>query len=78
VGQAEEPQQGTSGGAEADKIAAERKAVKEALREQYIHLMEMDELAREKLFILQVKYLNKIAKRRLKCLKKDEKSSRSL
>jgi hypothetical protein len=35
-------------------LIAEKEAVKELLKEQYIYLTEMDELAREKLFILQV------------------------
>ncbi len=35
--------------------AAEREAFRETLKEQYIHLTEMDSLVREKLFILQVK-----------------------
>ncbi len=32
-------------------------AIKEILREQYVNLIEMDKLAREKLFILQVQVL---------------------
>jgi hypothetical protein len=45
---------------------AEKEAVKELLREQYVHLMEMDELAREKLFILQMIKRLKRAKNRRK------------
>ncbi len=33
---------------------SKRDLLKETMRESYIHLMEMDELVREKLFILQV------------------------
>jgi hypothetical protein len=35
--------------------AAEREAFRETLKEQYVHLIEMDGLVREKLFILQVR-----------------------
>ncbi len=38
--------------------AVEREAFRETLKEQYVHLIEMDNLVREKLFILQVKEKN--------------------
>jgi hypothetical protein len=36
----------------------EKDLLKEVLKPQYVHLLEMDELVREKLFILQVKDLH--------------------
>ncbi len=34
---------------------SERDMLRDTMRENYLHLLEMDELVREKLFILQVK-----------------------
>jgi hypothetical protein len=48
----EEPEAGGSGGQ--GQPTAEQKILENALKLQYIHLMEMDEVLREKLFILQV------------------------
>jgi hypothetical protein len=43
----------------------EKDFLKEVLKPLYIHLLEMDELVREKLFILQVKDLTKFESRRV-------------
>jgi hypothetical protein len=47
--------QGGSGGKEKDFL-------EETLKTQYVHLMEMDELLREKLFILQVREKSEVTK----------------
>ncbi len=54
----DEPVEGGSSGGQGSSGSATRNAEKEilaqALRLQYVHLIEMDEILREKLFILQV------------------------
>ncbi len=51
----EEPEAGGSGGA-GQPPSAEQKLLEGALKLQYTHLIEMDEILREKLFILQVNF----------------------
>jgi hypothetical protein len=52
-------EEGSSGGSGVDveALTAEKESLKEIMREQYVYLLEMDTLVREKLFILQARIL---------------------
>ncbi len=58
-------EEGGAGGEGGPPGGCEKDLLKEVLKPQYVHLLEMDELVREKLFILQVKDLKKMFKSNL-------------
>ncbi len=50
------PEETASGAEEGTMSGTEREMIREVMKYHYVHLMEMDELIREKLFILQVNF----------------------